>query len=96
MNCKKGDLAVVIFVDGTIVQPNVGRIVRVLHRNPDYHYLRRGLVPCWRIRSAGAPMMTSDGGMLMEGNMPDLALRPIRPLEKTKTVKRDEKLTEPA
>lgn len=88
MNCKAGDLAVVMFVDGVKVQPNVGRIVRVISRNPDAEYEGRGLCACWHIRSEGSPMFSSYGGQIMEGNIPDIAIRPIRPLEEKSATKK--------
>jgi hypothetical protein len=91
MNCKKGDLAVVIFVAGETTRPNVGRIVRVVERNEDREYPGYGSIACWNVRSEGTPMTNSSGYPLMEGNMPDIALRPIRQLEeKEKEVRKEE------
>ena len=90
MNCKPGDLAVVMFVGDTLkYQTNVGRIVRVLRRAEDREYSGYGNQPRWWIRSEGTEMKSSEG-LRFEGKMPDIALRPIRPLEEKEDVKREE------
>lgn len=91
MNCKRGDLAFVMFVGDPKLQENVGRVVRVIRRNGFAEYIGYGRVPCWWIRSEGTAMRAgNDAHRAFEGNMPDLALRPIRPAPETQDVKHDE------
>lgn len=92
MNCKKGDLAVVTFVSLPKYQANVGRIVRVLRRARSQEYGGFGMLARWWVSSEGTAMVSSCGPAL-EGQMADIALRPILPLEEPETVKRREEIT---
>ena len=72
MNCKKGDLAVIIkSVDGL----NVGRIVEVL----DYLGEHSKYGPIWHVRTRGRALITEYGAMGPECDCADDWLRPIEP-----------------
>lgn len=74
MNCKPGDLAVI--VKGRTA--NIGRLVRVIaaYGDVDYSEMGYGLLPCWTVESMGS-MLDRVGGPAMTGFIPDLALRPM-------------------
>lgn len=94
MNCKRGDLAFVVFVSGVPMLPNVGRVVRCVRRNGTRHYEGYGDLACWWIRSEGTSMVAGDDAhQAMEGNFPDLALRPIRGEPERVTEKTPEEIT---
>lgn len=75
MNCKPGDLAVIV-ADPKCNGADLGKIVEVLHaREPD----ERG--PWWFVRSCGAPLtwVTRGDNSPLYGEVADVWLRPIRP-----------------
>jgi hypothetical protein len=83
MNCKPGDLAIII--NATRCPENIGRIVTVLrHRMGDWDY--SDFMPeagQWIVRSNGGALASkNDAGDMfydMEGPYRDAYLRPIRP-----------------
>lgn len=70
MNCKPGDMAIV--VSGLVDQANVGRICEVLCADPT----RAGF---WYVHSLGGAAHVVGGGVSMTGQIHDSRLRPIRP-----------------
>lgn len=74
MNCKPGDVAIII--KGR--WPNVGRIVLVERAwcDVDYAHLGYGILPCWLVESLGGDLDT-DIGPAPSGYTPDLSLRPL-------------------
>lgn len=74
MNCKPGDVAII--VKGR--WPNVGRIVQVVRDFGlvDYSDIGYGVLPCWRVESLGGDLDTLAGPSKW-GYTPDLSLRPI-------------------
>jgi hypothetical protein len=82
MNCKQGDLAVIVNGEEPhegvkYKQGNLGRIVEVIApfgTYPGYGFL-------WIIKSFGSPIPCSDGKVLAQCHCPDAWLRPIRPGE---------------
>jgi len=72
MNCKPGDLAVLIRVLDSEFNPNIGRIVEVLHRAPDLDG-----EPAWTCRMVGSPGHTEIGAS-QQADARDRNLRPIR------------------
>ena len=71
MNCKPGDLAIMI---NSNVTENIGTIFEVLAADlvaTDFYG-----VHCWRVRST-RPSKNSDGTMSLEGSAADFHLKPI-------------------
>jgi hypothetical protein len=82
MNCKPGDLAVVVRSEFG----NAGRIVEVLKPlgvEPYWGGFRwdgansKGAF-CWLVRALGAPLHTMAGGQWQECPVPDAVLKPLR------------------
>ncbi|MDP9651903.1 hypothetical protein [Paraburkholderia caledonica] len=71
MNCKPGDLA--IMVDSRVIE-NIGVVFEVLGNDAEAtaHYGHQ----CWRVRSS-RPTRNSDGTMSIEGRAADFDLRPV-------------------
>lgn len=89
MNCKEGDLAVII---EAIHPENVGVIVEVIARGPD-----PSLLPYWHTRAVGNRIgpMTGDDGTVHFGAHSwcyDFQLRPIRGEPEQQTTEREEAL----
>lgn len=86
MNCKPGDLAVIV----KSAAGNEGRIVHVVDKaRYGYGIDAYGDMPIWWVRSAGTPMPGTVFSA-SEFNFPDAWLRPIRPPsqeDETETVK---------
>ena len=86
MNCKPGDLAIVVTSDP---QYN-GRLVEVLYATPPGSYklpdgypaVHDGSEPCWVLKMIGypaaAPLTTGGIRQTWYGSGPDRALRPLR------------------
>ncbi len=72
MNCKQGDLAVLIRVVSPHCNPNLGRFFEVLRPT-----VLDG-EPAWTIRIVGTPGVNDQGHELREGKARDRSLRPIR------------------
>lgn len=92
MNCKPGDLAVIVC---SVNNENIGLFVDVLGvyepRPGDPTFV--GARDLWLCQARGQLKYTSTAGKLMvvkSGPVPDAVLRPIRPLDKE--VARDVKL----
>jgi hypothetical protein len=82
MNCKPGDLAIVI----KSAAGNEGKIVEVLSplgEDPVIGRTRwcKGRGFCWLVRSSGLPISFKQGGFASEAPVPDAWLRPIRPAD---------------
>lgn len=80
MNCKPGDIAIVI----KSAAGNEGKIVEVLSPLGEDPVIGRtmwceGEGFCWLVRSSGSPIKTSRGRIFGEAPIPDARLRPIRP-----------------
>lgn len=91
MNCKPGDMAVVI---RSVVPANMGLIVTVVKASISSH--SSGL-PSWECKPAWpVVMVTTDmrrwPASVELGRIPDAWLRPIRPPETPVTETRDEEL----
>lgn len=78
MNCKPGDLAVVV----NSQRANEGKLVTVLCASPWFQN-------AWFVRSLGGPLNIDVGGSLLEGNIEDFRLRPIRPGSEDTTTERE-------
>lgn len=82
MNCKPGDLAVLVRATST-TEENIGRLFEVLSAEPPRTYIQAfGIseeMPAWLCRSIGAPCKGWSGKVKQEWVIPDFALRPIRP-----------------
>lgn len=76
MNCKPGDLAVIV-VTGSNTKNNLGRIVKVLERAPD-GTLVPGIPHDPRIRWVYEPKLKNERGDGIS-YVNDCCLRPIRP-----------------
>lgn len=76
MNCKPGDLAVIV----KSLAGNEGRLVNVV--NSDVYMLPGDLSgmphPLWRVRSLGEPVRSTIGWIDKEFAFPDAWLKPIR------------------
>lgn len=77
MNCKPGDLAVVIRSDAK----NAGKVVEVLRpatkiESEGFRHFNEGFH--WWVRSAGSPIVSGLGVVRTETALPDARLRPIR------------------
>ena len=71
MNCKPGDLAVIVrSADGQAV----GRIVECLRIEGAHSELG----PMWRVKTSGKGVVTIHGTLAVFFHMPDSWLRPIR------------------
>lgn len=97
MNCKPGDLAIIIHSD---IPENIGAFVEVLSmRYPDLGELDTR--PQWWVRSKTSllgcdpcdPTCTPNSFGPMDGFAPDANLKPIRGLGITKTATKDEPVT---
>lgn len=80
LNCKVGDLAIVI---SALHEENIGALVDVLAPGDD-----PTLLPFWHVKSAGRPLKFTyikkkDQGHAVDVFMYDFQLRPIRPEEIT-------------
>lgn len=94
MNCKQGDLAVVIFVHPkcqTEIRGNSGRIVEVLGPKGMFEYQGYGELFCWYVRSKGTLMQRRDGPG-MEGFLPDICLRPLPGDSESESMKEPEEI----
>lgn len=87
MNCKPGDLAVVIRsrttpeVIGKIV--TVVRVAATMEKHDGLVFVSRGYSVCWMCSAPnGIPLRTRKGRLLFpkQRAIPDSCLRPIRPL----------------
>ena len=78
MNCKPGDLAIIV----TSNAGNEGRIVEVIRQS---HWG----VGYWHVRSIGSPCMMDIGIPAMEASIQDFRLRPIRPDAEPQTIARE-------
>lgn len=79
MNCKPGDLAVMVRSKAN----NEGRIVEIvspLGHEPFFDGARWGIGAgfCWLVRSASGPVRSVRRGLHLEFPCPDAWLRPIR------------------
>jgi hypothetical protein len=72
MNCKQGDLAVIVCVITPLCNPNLGRFVEVLTPR-----VIDG-IPGWKVRMIGRPGVNNAGHERWEGGIRDIFLRPIR------------------
>lgn len=72
MNCKPGDLAVIVKGSTDIL----GRYVEVM-RPSEFPYPK----DWWFVRSAGGSLVNTNGERVTESNAEDAQLRPIRPSE---------------
>ena len=84
MNCKQGDMAVVIR-RSNINPRSVGLIVKVLRRKPNGSYTNHGLgsnEPTWLVEASGPVLvqMGAPGNTTMAKRflVPDAAMRPLR------------------
>ena len=77
MNCKPGDLAVIVGASREKFVANIGKIVEVLEPASDYFVQLAGGLHCWRVKSRGGPVLTREG-MGPFGVARDCDLRPIR------------------
>jgi hypothetical protein len=81
MNCKPGDLAVLVRVNDATKQ-NLGRIFHVLRaESPSTYIAAFGIheeMPRWLCRAVGGPVTNFAGREFTELAVPDFALRPIR------------------
>lgn len=81
MNCKPGDLAVIVRVNAN-TKESLGRIVEVVHaEHPSTYILAFGIneeLPRWLCRGVGGPLKTHSGQVFDAVVIPDFALRPIR------------------
>lgn len=92
MNCKPGDLALVI---GARLTPSmIGRIVEVVRAADPKRdrYVPTMKSHSWLCRSLGAPIEW-DGEMVSERVIADALLRPIRPNDKQSETEREKELT---
>lgn len=71
MNCKPGDLAIMV---NSNVTENIGAIFEIMEF--DAEGTERHGVPCWRVRSS-RPTRNSDGSMSIGGIAADFHLLPI-------------------
>lgn len=80
MNCKPGDVAVVL---SAFHPSNVGRFVSVIERYQGKGYASRDWAqPVWLVESKAPMMWTRESGLWCgnQGPVPDAALQPIRGL----------------
>lgn len=95
MNCKKGDLAIIV---GGFC--NSGKVVECLRFLGPVDWfggmpLIRTDLPRWLVRTRCSPLETTDGERFTEVPIPDAWLRPIRPGEEpTVTETREPALAE--
>lgn len=82
MNCKPGDLAILVRVSKD-TEDNLGRIFEVLERSGESTYKAAfGIsepMPRWWCRAVGGKVRDWAGHYFQEIAIPDFALRPIRP-----------------
>lgn len=96
MNCKPGDLAIVIASD---IPENIGLFVDVIEADdPDKHRFGIALLnvgQVWQCRARGQITYRDLFGRMAvatEGPIPDSALRPIRPPEQDTNVNTEKEL----
>ena len=93
LNCKPGDLAVIIRADHPETRPNIGAVVEVLRRWSPFDMLVHGRVS-WIVATKGRKLMGfgSDGSVEPCGEIGvfDAYLRPLRPDETPESVEREE------
>ena len=91
MNCKPGDMAVVI---NSLFEENIGNIVHVIRPAARCHVSR---LFSWEAKSTrpcrGLDVFGGSDNSSTIGAIPDAWLRPIRPPETPVTETRDEELT---
>ena len=97
MNCKQGDLAIVINDD---FQENIGKLVSVGRPATEEEFGYLGGHPNWVCKPIGRVLKgwsgMDDGSVIEDGNetaIADSNLRPIRPLDELDDVTRDEEVT---
>ena len=78
MNCKKGDLAVIVR-QAPLDPRSLGAIVEVVETGPTikFHVLGGGVFPSWFVRSK-EPFVMHNGRKSTYFFVPDALLRPIR------------------
>ena len=74
MNCKKGDLAMIVRADHDPAL--LGILCTCLEYVPELDSLH-GMRDWWRIRFAGGPQRSGSGRLVQEGFIRDVQLRPI-------------------
>lgn len=89
MNCKPGDLAIIIA--GELSERNVGAIVEVLRIDDRETFLSE--TPTWRVRACN-PLHRMDGQITTDGCVADSLLRPVSGLPVDEDVTED--IKEPA
>lgn len=73
MNCKPGDLAVIV-ADPTCGGVDLGMVVSVICAT-----YADGRGPAWMCESGGRPLLSINGASYKRLRIPDIYLRPIRP-----------------
>jgi hypothetical protein len=91
MNCKPGDLAVLI---RSAIPENVGIIVEVVEWMG--HVWSNDSITNWRVRPVGGPRQTTIGSLQQEGAAPDEWLRPVSGLPDTEDTDEREPIKEVA
>ena len=92
LNCRVGDLAVVVKAD---LHQNIGVIVEILHKRPETAMRVQGGGHQWMVKAAGGAALLhyyfKDDGrteVRSTGPIPDRCLRPLRPQPKASRARR--------
>jgi hypothetical protein len=98
MNCKPGDLAIIIREsEDALSNPMAGRMVEVLYANPSHSFElpdgthhEPGLPGFWVCKSLGspwnAPVKNNAHRLCMYGSIPDRVLRPLPGVEALESI----------